>query len=110
VLRHARALTEPLIVAPEPDQGKYDIFTAPTTATYLIDGEVRCRENTEGLIYLEQTWKDTAPLRIQNTTQRYSAASILAVVKLKQDSRVYLRFNLGRPTCLGSVVRVYRLR
>ncbi|KAG7262800.1 hypothetical protein CRUP_002470 [Coryphaenoides rupestris] len=92
------------------DKEEYDIFTAPTTATYLIDGNVTCHENTNGLIFMEQTWKaGINPEIIQRKTERYSAASFLAVVALKQDSKVYLRFNDGKPTCLSSVFRVYKL-
>ncbi|CAL8309132.1 unnamed protein product [Lota lota] len=90
-------------------KGQYDIFTAEKTATYLIYGEVKCLEQTEDLIILEQRWKEIVSLQIQSKKHRYSDAYIVKEVKVRQDSRVYLFFNVGQPKCNESVFHVYEL-
>ncbi|CAL8394419.1 unnamed protein product [Boreogadus saida] len=90
-------------------QGEYDIFTAEKTATYLIYGELKCIEHTYNFIYLYQNWKEQSPEIIQTKKYHYQDSCIVKEVNLRQDSRVYLLFNIGTPKCNESVFRVYEL-
>lgn len=90
------------------DVGEYDIFTAEKTATYLIYGEVKCTEHTEDFIVLKQSWKGESAQVIQSKKHRYSDARIVEEVKVMQESRVYLLFNIDTPEC-SSEFRVYEL-
>ncbi|CAL8254704.1 unnamed protein product [Merluccius merluccius] len=83
----------------------YDIFTAETTATYLIYGRLNCVEHTKDLFYLWQNWKNMSiqPIKTLNDSV------IFEEIKVLQDSTVYLDFNRGQPTCDDIVFKIYQL-